>query len=67
MFFVIIKMVRPEKHAECIDIKSKTENINISQFKHDIPRSKLQIEERMNKISILGENYSEIVRHKFNL
>ena len=37
------------------------------QFKHDNPKSNLQIAEWMNKISISGENYSEIVRQQFKL
>ena len=60
-------MVLPDTLVGCSDVNYNMETMKGSQFKHDIPRSKLQIEERMNKISILGENYSEIVRHKFNL
>ena len=36
-------------------------------FKYDIPKANLQIAEWMNSISIAGETYSEIARHKFTL
>ena len=37
------------------------------KFKHDIPRYNLKIAEWMNKISITGETYSEILSQTFNL
>ena len=43
MFFVIVKMVRPDTHAVFSDIKSKLESTNMYQFKHDIPKDNLQI------------------------
>ena len=43
MFFVILKMVQPDTWAEFSDTKYKTENMKMSQFKHDIPKSNLQI------------------------
>ena len=67
MFFIILKMVNPEKIAGCSDIKTNLETMKISQFKHEIPRANLLISEWMNDISISGETYSEIVRHKLNL
>ena len=41
IFFVIVKMVRPETRAGFLDIKYKLENINMSHFKHDTPKSNL--------------------------
>ena len=67
MFFVIIKIVQPDTRAGCSGIKSNLENINMSQLKHDIPKSNLHISEWMKKIPIAGETYLEIVRYKFNL
>ena len=57
MFFVIVKMVRPDTHAVFSDIKSKLETIRMSEFKYGIPRSNLHIAEWMNEISIDGETY----------
>ena len=54
MFFVVVKMVRPDTHAVCSDIKTNLESIRMSHFKHDIPKYNLQIVEWMNKISIYG-------------
>ena len=45
MFFVIVKMVRPDTCAGCSDIKSNLENIKMSHFKHDTPKSKPYITE----------------------
>ena len=61
MFFVIIKMVLPETCPGLLDMKSKLDTINMSQFKHNLPRGKLHIVKRMNKISINADNYSEIL------
>ena len=44
-FFVIMNMVRHNTHVLCSDIKSKLENIKLTHFKHDIPKSNLQITE----------------------
>ena len=41
--------------------------MNMSKFKHVIPRANLQISELMNKISIAGENFSEIARQELTL
>ena len=57
-FFVIVKIVRPDTPSGCSDIKSNLESMNMSQFKHDIPKANLQIAEWMNKIIISGETYS---------
>ena len=54
MFFVIVKLLRPDTRAGCSDIKSKLENMKMFHFKHDIPKAKLNILECMNKISIAG-------------
>ena len=67
MFCVIIKSLQPDTNAVCSDIKSNMENMNMSHFKHDIPKINLKIAEWMNEISIDGETYSEIVGHKFTL
>ena len=67
MLFVIVKMVWPDTCAEFSDIESKLENIKMSQLKHEIPKSNLQIPERMKKIYIYEKTYSEIVRQEFNL
>ena len=67
MFFVNIKIVRPDTHAGYSDIKSKLENTKMSHLKYDIPKSNLQIAEWTNEISIAGETNLEIVRQKFNL
>ena len=44
MFFVIVKMVQPDTHSGCSDIKYKLENMKMSHFKHDIPKANLQID-----------------------
>ena len=44
MFFVIVKMVQPHTHSGCSYIKYKLENMKLSRFKHDIPKSNLQID-----------------------
>ena len=67
MFFVTVKMVRPDKCAEFSDIKSNLENMILSHFKRDIHKANLQIAEWMNEISIAEETYSEILRQKFIL
>ena len=67
MFFVIVKLVRPDTCAGCSNIMYRLENMNMSHFKHDIPKDNLHILEWMNEISITGETYSEIVRQKFTL
>ena len=54
MFFVIVKMVRPDTRAGCSDTKSNLENMKISHFKNDITKANLQISEWMNYISISG-------------
>ena len=56
-------MVRPDTHAGCSDIKYKLENMKMSHFKHDTPKSNLHIAEWMNEIYIYRETYSEILRH----
>ena len=43
MFFVVVKMVRPDTHAVCSDIKTNLESIRMSHFKHDIPKTNLHI------------------------
>ena len=45
MLFVIVKIVQPDAHVGCSDIKSKLENMKMSQFKHDITKTNLQISE----------------------
>ena len=60
-------MVRPNICAGFSDIKSNLENMKMSHFKHDTPKSNLKIAEWMNEVSIYGEIYSEILRHKFTL
>ena len=60
-------MVRPDTGAILSDIKTNMETMNMSNFNHDIPKSNLHIAEWMNEISIAGESYSEIMRHKFKL
>ena len=67
MLFVIVKMVQPDTRAVCSYIKYKLENMKKYHIKHDIPKSNHQILEWMNEISITGETYSEIARHKFTL
>ena len=52
MFCVIIKSLQPDTNAVCSDIKSNMENMNMSHFKHDIPKINLKIAEWMNEISI---------------
>ena len=58
MLFVIVKIVQPDAHVGCSDIKSKLENMKMSQFKHDITKTNLQISEQTNEISIAGGNLS---------
>ena len=41
--FVIVKIVRPNTHSGCSDIKSKLDNMNMSQFKDDNPKVNLKI------------------------
>ena len=67
MFFVIVKMVRPDTCARCSYIKTKLETMKISQLKYDITRSNLHIEEWMNDISIAGKTYPEFLMQPFNL
>ena len=67
MLFVIEKMVRPDTHTGCSYIKSNTENMKMSHFRHNTPKAKLHISEWMNEISIYGKTYSEIVRQKLYL
>ena len=43
MLFVVLKMVQPDTCAGCSGIKCKLENMKMSQFKHDIPKSNLHI------------------------
>ena len=43
MFFVIIKTVQADTHTGFPDIKTDTETINLSQFKHKITRANLLI------------------------
>ena len=47
-------MVQPNTRAGRSDIKSKLENMKMYNFKHDIPKANLHIEECMNDISIAG-------------
>ena len=58
MLFVIEKMVRPDTHTVCSDIESKLENVKMSPFKHDIPKSNLNIVKWMEEIYIAVETYS---------
>ena len=67
IFFVVVKMMRPDTRARCSKIKKKFETMKMSQFKHDISKANLNIIEWMNEISIALESYSEIFRQKFNL
>ena len=67
MFFVIVKLVIIYTHAGFSDIKSKLENMKMSQFKHDIPKANLLISEWTNKIFIDGETSSENLSKQFNL
>ena len=67
MSFVIVKMVWSETCAVCLDIKSKVENMNMSQFKQDAPKDNMQIAKWTHEISISGETYSEILSNKLNL
>ena len=41
IIFVIVKTVLPDTHKGCSDIKSNMDTMNMSQLKHDIPRSNL--------------------------
>ena len=41
MFFVILKMVRPDTRTGCSDIKYNLENMNISHLKDEIPKSNI--------------------------
>ena len=59
-FFVIVKMVLHNTRTGWSYIKSKMDTIEMSQFKHDIPRYNLQIVEFINEIFIAGETYWEI-------
>ena len=43
IFFVIVKIVRPDTCVGCSGIKSNLDNMKISHFKHGIPKSKLHI------------------------
>ena len=67
MFFVIVKMVRPDTQSWCLYINYNLENMKMSHFKHDIPKYNLQIAEFMNEIYVSGETYSESVRQKLTL
>ena len=58
MFLVIVKMVHPDTRAGCSYINRKLEIRKMSQFKHNILRYNLHIEEFMNNIYIYGETYS---------
>ena len=67
MFFVILKIVRPNTHTGCSDTNSNLENMKMFHLKHETSKANLQISEWMNEISNAGETYSKIVRQKFNL
>ena len=41
MFFVILKMVRPDTHTGCSDIKYNLEKMKMSNFKYDTPKTNL--------------------------
>ena len=58
MFFVILKLVQPDKRTGWSGINYKLENMKMSHFKHEVPKSNLKISEYMNEISISGETYS---------
>ena len=60
MLFLIVKMMQPDTHAGCSDIKYKLENMKMSHFKREIPKSNLQIEKWMNEISIVGEKFRNV-------
>ena len=57
MFFVIVKIVRPDTRTGLSYIKSKMYNMKMYQFKQYIPIANLQIEEWMNNIYISGRTY----------
>ena len=63
----IVKIVRPDTHVGCLDIKKNMVTMRMSNFKYDIPKAKLYIAEWINEISIAGETYSEVVSQQFNL
>ena len=67
MLSVIVKMLRPDTRAGCLDTKYNLENTKMSHLKHDTPKDKLHIAESLNEISISGETYSEIVMQQFTL
>ena len=48
MFFIIVKMVRPDTRTGGSDIKSNLENTKKSYFKHVIPKANMHISEWMN-------------------
>ena len=41
IFFVILKMVRPDTHTGCSDIKYNLEKMKMSNFKYDTPKTNL--------------------------
>ena len=57
MFFVIVKMVRPDTRTGCTDINYYLENMKMYHFKHDTPKANPHILDRTNEISIDGEIY----------
>ena len=60
-------MAHPKSLTGCSDIKKNLETTKLFQFKYDIHKENIQIEEWTNKISTAGETYSNIARQQFNL
>ena len=61
IFFVIVKMMRPDICAGRSYINMNLENMKLSQLKHNTPKANTHIAECINEIYISGEYYSEIV------
>ena len=58
MVFVILNMVHPNTRSGWSDAKNNLETIELYQFKNDMSRENLKVEEKMNEISIADETYS---------
>ena len=53
-FFVIVKMVNHDTCTGLSDIKTNMDTRDMSQFKHDIHKTNIQIAECINYIYIAG-------------
>ena len=54
MFFVVIKIVRPDTQTGLSEIKTKMETTRMYQLLYDTPKANLYISEWIDEISIVG-------------